>query len=109
MDRYTELYAWMWKTFEGEEFSIDQFRSTFPTSQAPKVIHDLVKKGYLERTGRGKYRARKPEEFIEHITEAESAHDILEASGKDYAFCEDTAVSIWTDGYYSYYVVNNII
>lgn len=100
MDRYTELYAWIWKTFQGEKFSIDQFRFTFPTSQAPKVIHDLVKKGYLERTGRGVYKAVDPEEFIQGIAAKEMDYALLEDAGKDYAFCENTAVSIWTDGYY---------
>ena len=100
MDKYTELYAWIWKTFLREEFSIDQFRSTFPTSQAPKVIHDLMKKGYLERTGRGVYKAIEPEEFIWSIAENETDYACLEDAGKDYAFCENTAVSIWTDGYY---------
>lgn len=100
MNKYTELYAWIWKTFQREEFSIGQFRSTFPTSQAPKVIHDLVKKGYLERTGRGVYKAIEPEEFIQAIAENETDYAFLEDAGKDYAFCENSAVSIWTDGYY---------
>jgi len=100
MDRYTELYAWIWKTFQREEFSIDQFRSTFPTSQAPKVIHDLVKKGYLERRARGVYKALEPEEFIQTIAENQMDYVLVEKAEKDYAFCENTAVSIWTDGYY---------
>ena len=100
MDRYTKLYAWIWKAFRGEEFSIDEFRLTFPMSQAPKIAHDLVKKGYLERTGRGMYKAIEPEEFIQGIAENEMDYAFLEEAGKDYAFCENTAVSIWTDGYY---------
>jgi hypothetical protein len=100
MDKYTELYAWIWKTFERETFSIDQFRSTFPTSQAPKVVHDLVKKGYLKKLGRGVYEALEPSEFIGKIAEREEDLEILNKAGKDYAFCDHTAVSIWTDGYY---------
>jgi len=64
MDKYTELYAWMWKSFGDEEFSIDEFRMVFPTSQAPKVIHDLVGKGYISRVDRGTYRLNRPEVFI---------------------------------------------
>jgi hypothetical protein len=100
MDKYTELYAWVWKTFQGEAFSIDQFRFNFPTTQAPKVIHDLIDKGYLEREERGVYKAIEPKEFIQGITEHELDYGSLESTGKDYAFCENTAVSIWTDGYY---------
>lgn len=100
MDRYTELYAWIWKAFGRESFSLDQFRSTFPTSQGPKVAHDLVKKGYLKRMGRGIYEAVEPNAFIEGIAEAEANYALMERAGKEYAFCENTAVSIWTDGYY---------
>ena len=100
MDKYTELYAWIWKVFGKEEFSIDQFRSTFPTSQGPKVAYDLVKKGYLRRLSRGIYRAVEPSEFVEKITEREADYGVIEQAEKEYAFCDSTAVSIWTDGYY---------
>ena len=100
MDKYTELYAWIWKAFGRESFSIDQFRSTFPTSQGPKVVHDLVKKSYLRRVSRGIYQAIEPDEFVEKISEGEADYGLLESAKKDYAFCGNTAVSLWTDGYY---------
>jgi len=100
MDKYTELYAWVWKAFGEEDFSIDQFRSTFPTSQGPKVAHDLLKRGYLSKVGRGIYRTVEPREFVEKVAESETDLGLLEKAGRDYAFCDSTAVSIWTDGYY---------
>lgn len=100
MDKYTELYAWMWKAFGKENFSLDQLRATFPTSQGPKVAHDLVKKGYLKRVGRGVYGVIEPSEFVERIAEAEEDLAVLNKAGKDYAFCDSIGVSIWTDGYY---------
>jgi len=100
MDKYTELYAWIWKVFGEEDFSIDQFRSTFATSQGPKVAHDLVKRGYLSKVGRGIYRTVEPREFVEKVAESEVEFALLEKAGKAYAFCDSTAVSIWTDGYY---------
>jgi hypothetical protein len=100
MDKYTELYAWIWKAFGREEFSIDQFRLTFPSSQGPKVTHDLVTKGYLKRIGRGVYGAVEPSEFIEKIAEAEADLNVLKEAERDYALCDSTAVSIWTEGYY---------
>jgi len=100
MDKYTELYAWIWKAFGRESFTMDQFRSTFPTSQGPKVAHDLVKKGYLKRMGRGIYGAVEPNAFIGGIAETGADYGLMERAGKEYAFCESTAVSIWTDGYY---------
>ncbi|MBW2000483.1 MAG: hypothetical protein JRJ29_21315 [Deltaproteobacteria bacterium] len=100
MDRYTELYAWMWKSFGGREFTIDEFRMVFPTSQATKVIHDLVGKGYIYRVRRGTYRLTEPGHFVRNITTWEPDDTILDEAGKEYAFCESTAVAIWTEGYY---------
>lgn len=100
MDRYTELYAWIWKAFGRGTFSIDQFRSTFPTSQGPKVTHDLVKKGYLRTVARGVYEVVEPADFIERIAGQEVDLGLLERAGREYAFCGSTAVSLWTDGYY---------
>jgi hypothetical protein len=100
MDKYTELYAWIWKAFGKDSFSIDQFRATFPVSQGPKIAHDLIMKGYLKRVGHGMYTAASPSELVETATEKEADLGILEGTGKDYAFSENTSVSIWTDGYY---------
>jgi hypothetical protein len=100
MDKYTELYAWMWKSFGEEEFTIDTFRMVFPTSQAPKVIHDLAMKGYLSRVGRGSYRLTEPGDFVRNISGQEQDDRVLEEAQKEYAFCESTAVAIWTEGYY---------
>lgn len=99
MDRYTELYAWVIHSFGEEEFSIDQFRATFPTSQAPKVVHDLGEQGYLERVARGVYRAVRPDRLIETVVSSE-AEDVLEKAEAKYAYCQSNAVAIWTDGYY---------
>lgn len=82
MDKYTELYAWIWKAFGMEKFSIDQFRSTFPTSQGLKVAHDLVKKGYLKRLGRGAYGAIEPPKFIESVAESGEDLGVLNRAGK---------------------------
>lgn len=100
MNKYTELYACMWRSFEKKDFSIDEFRMIFPTSQAPKVIHDLIKKGYISRLSRGIYRVTEPEDFIRKLSEQEPDDRILDDAGKDYAFCDSNAVAIWTDGYY---------
>ncbi|MBI1744410.1 hypothetical protein HYR54_15275 [Candidatus Acetothermia bacterium] len=101
MNQYTEMYAWIRHSFGDAPFSIDSFRSVFPTSQAPKVIHDLVREGYLHRTDRGVYRAVKPHELVDGIVQRDyKAKDILRQSEKKYAYCESTAVSIWTEGYY---------
>ncbi len=101
MNRYTELYAWIRKSFGEDSFDIDAFRSTFPTSQAPKIIYDLVDQGYLKREKRGEYRAVDPKSLVNNIVESGSeAQEVIKDSRKKYAFCDSTAVSIWTSGYY---------
>lgn len=100
MDKYTELYAWMWKSFSEEQFTIEQFRMVFPTSQAAKVIHDLAAKGYIRRLSRGTYRLTEPGDFVRNISAQETDDRVLEEAGKEYAFCGSTAVAVWTDGYY---------
>lgn len=101
MNKYTRLYAWMWFCFRDQEFSIDSFRATFPISQAPKVIHDLVKLGYIKREKRGIYRVAEPEAFIGGLVRAEMERpDVLNEVYKKYAYTENNAVSIWTDGFY---------
>jgi len=96
-----ELYAWISHAFGREEFGIDDFRAVFPTSQAPKVIHDLVGYGYLERVERGKYRAVNPENLIKEIVKrGMEKKDVIKGAKRKYAYCESSAVSIWTDGYY---------
>ena len=101
MKEYTELYAWIWHSFREEPFSIDSFRATFPSPDSAKVLHDLAKKGYLKRIKRGLYKALKPNEWIEKITKENTGKDnILDEAVKKYAYCESTAVPIWSNGYY---------
>lgn len=100
MDGYTGLYAWIWKAFGKEPFSMDQLRATFPISQGPKIVHDLVKKGYLKRVRHGFYAAASPAEWIEEAAGKETDLSVLNEAGKEYALSGSIAVSIWTEGYY---------
>lgn len=96
-----ELYAWISHAFGREEFGIDDFRVMFPTSQAPKVIHDLVDYGYLERVERGKYRVADPENLINEIVKrVMEKKGVIKDAKRKYAYRDSSAVSIWTDGYY---------
>jgi hypothetical protein len=101
MNQYTELYAWIRHSFGNESFTIEAFRSVFPTSQAPKVIHDLIQQGYVQRVSRGVYRAVEPKEWIASIiTKGSAWKKIIKSAQRKYAYCDSTAVSIWTEGYY---------
>lgn len=99
MKGYDELYAWIYHVFSDGEFSIDEFRATFPSPQAPKVIYDLIAQGYLERVNRGSYRAVEPRSLIDRLTRPPK-EDILKEASKEYAYCASNAVTIWTEGYY---------
>jgi hypothetical protein len=73
----------------------------FPSSQATKIIHDLIKLDFMKRVKRGKYKVIQPSDFVRNIVKKNlEKEDILKKSNKKYAFTDSTAVSIWTNGYY---------
>ena len=101
MNRYTKMYGWLYTSFGNKTFTIDDFRMTFPSSQATKVIHDLIKLDFIKRIKRGGYKVVQPTDFVKKIVKENlGKEDILKNSNKKYAFTDSTAVSIWTDGYY---------
>lgn len=101
MNKYLKLYGWLWKSFGSKKFSLEEFKSTFPSPQHKKVIFDLIKLGYIERINRGEYKTVKPQKFIEEIIEKNMGErNILEKADRKYAFYGNDAVTIWTDGYY---------
>ena len=55
---YYDLWAvlWSWK----REFTVAEFKSTFPSPIPSKVLHDMAKKGLLEKVGWGRYRVNSP-------------------------------------------------
>lgn len=101
MRKYMKLYGWMYEAFGGGEFTIDDFRAVFPSPQPGKVMHDLIRLDYVNRIKRGKYRVMAPDKFVERIVgENLKQEDILKNAIKEYAYCDNDAVTIWTDGYY---------
>jgi len=101
MNRYTKMYGWLYTTFGTAPFTIHDFRRVFPSPQPTKTIHDLVKLDFMKRVQRGRYQVTKPEEFVKQIIQANvNQEGILSHAEKPYAFCDSTAVTIWTDGYY---------
>lgn len=101
MNRYVKIYAWIYGVFGSHGFAIEEYRAVFPTGQAAKVLFDLVKLGYIVRLKRKTYKAICPEELIKKIAEgSQKAETILGQAGKKYAYCDNDAVKIWTEGYY---------
>lgn len=96
---YLRLYSWLHEVFGSERFTIDDFRAAFPSPDPAKVLYDLVTMGWAERPERGVYRLRPPDEMVRKTVEAQQ-EDVLPRAERPYAFSHETAVAIWTDGYY---------
>jgi len=101
MNRYTKMYGWLYTTFGTTTFTIDDFRIMFPSNQPTKTIHDLIKLHFMKRIHHGTYQIIRPEEYVRTIvSENISQEKIMTNAEKPYAYCESTAVTMWTDGYY---------
>lgn len=100
-EKYDELYAWTHEVFGKEPFTLSQFRETFQSPDARKVLSDFYQLGLAERLDRGLYRVIPPEDRLRQIVQrTEAKFEAPEGSGLPYAYSEGTAVSIWTDGSY---------
>lgn len=95
---YYELWnvLWNWK----KEFTVREFSSVFASPDSNKVLHDMTKKGLLERIGWGKYRVNSPEEYLARRIDVSKAYDLLNQAGMDYALTGPDAVFFWTKGGY---------
>ena len=87
---------WSWK----REFTVKEFSSTFTSPDPNKVLHDMTRKGLLERVGWGKYRVNSPEAYLAKRTNIAGAYDLLKNASWRYALTGQDAVFIWTKGGY---------
>ena len=96
---YYDLWAvlWSWK----REFTVAEFRSTFPSPRPNKVLHDMARKGLLEKVGWGKYRVNSPRRYLEVKFNVGDAYELVKKAGMDYAFTGPDAVFIWANGGYN--------
>lgn len=95
------LYAWIQEAFERKEFTLGEFRATFPSPAPAKVLSDLVRKGFLERSHRGVYRAIPPGHRIRAlVSDEDAAFGLAQRASLPYAYSRETAIAIWTDGGY---------
>lgn len=101
MGKYIKMYGWMYDVFRDEEFTMNDFKAVFPSSSPGKVMFDLIRLNYVNRIKRGRYKVMAPGEFVRRIVEENLKQaDVLKHAKKKYAYCDNDAVSIWTDGYY---------
>ena len=95
---YYELWnvLWNWK----KEFTSKEFSAVFISPNSNKVLHDMTKKGLLERVGWGKYRVNSPAEYLLRSTNISKSYDLVKEAKMDYALTGPDAVFFWTKGGY---------
>ena len=77
-----------------------EFSSTFASPDANKVLHDMTRKGLLERVGWGKYKVNSSEEYLAKRTNIAGSYDLLKEANMCYALTGPDAVFFWTKGGY---------
>jgi len=98
---YDDLYAWMRAAFGEDAFTMSDFRGTFPSPAPAKVLSDLRRLGYVDALERGVYRIVPAEERVARVLKrGEQVLDLPEKAGLPYAYCDDSAVTVWTGGSY---------
>lgn len=97
------LYYDLWSILQSwkKEFTAKEFKAAFPSSSPNKVLHDMVKKGFLERIGWGKYRVNSPTEYIAKKINISKAYELVKEAKMKYAFTGPDAVFFWTKGGYN--------
>lgn len=95
---YYELWNVLcnWK----KEFTVREFSSVFASPDPNKVLHDMTKKGLLERLGWGRYKVNSPEEYLAGRIDIPKAYDLLKQADMKYALTGPDAVFFWTKGGY---------
>jgi hypothetical protein len=83
-----------------KEFTSAEFSRTFASPDYNKVLHDMAKKGMLERTGFGRYRVRTQAEYVTSRMDLNKAYSLLNESDMEYALTDVDSVFIWTKGGY---------
>jgi hypothetical protein len=96
---YYELWSILgsWK----REFTLGEFRFTFPSPSPNKVLHDMVQKGFLENISKGMYRVNSPREYLEKKFNIGDTYDLVKEAKLKYAFTGPDAVFFWTKGGYN--------
>ena len=101
MTRSEKLYAWLWRSFRDRPFTVAEFEATIPSSRSYKVLSELKVNGFLERTGRGQYRAVDPSRRVEQqLLDAATVGRALLTAPWPFAFTGASAVQAWTHDRY---------
>ncbi len=84
-----------------EEFTTAEFASTFASPDHNKVLHDMVRKGLLEKTGRGNYRVTSQRDYVRMRSDISAGYDTVRKAGLPYLLSGADAVFFWTKGGYN--------
>src|SRR3989338_1285223 len=95
---YYELWIVLlnWK----KDFTVREFARSFSSPDKNKVLHDMTKKRFLEKTGWGKYRVVNPDKVFSARTDIAKSYDIVAEAKMKHAFRSQDAVFFWTNGGY---------
>lgn len=96
---YHELWAVL-TNWRGE-FTSGEFARTFYSPHPNKVLHDMARKGMLERIATGRYRVRDAKEYLFSRDDVPRAYSLLRAALLPYALTGVDAVYVWTRGGYN--------
>lgn len=96
---YHELWAVLsnWR----KEFTSGDFGRTFYSPDPNKVLHDMAKKGMIERISTGKYRVKGNSEYVFRKYDVSKAYEFLSKAELPYALTGVDAVYVWTHGGYN--------
>jgi hypothetical protein len=96
---YHELWSVL-SNWRGE-FTSGDFARTFYSPDPNKVLHDMAKKGMLERVVTGRYRVKGGKEYVFSKYNASKAYSFLSETKLPYALTGVDAVYVWTHGGYN--------
>ena len=83
------------------EFTSGDFERTFPSPDSRKVLHDMAKKGLLERLEYGRYKVKSIDDYVKTRNDVMGAYDLLKKCPLSYALTDVDAVFAWTKGGYN--------
>jgi hypothetical protein len=96
---YYELWnvVSQWK----RQFTVREFASTFVSPDPHKVLHDMSRKGLLQRAGWGQYQVTSQAQYVKLKHDVSAAYELVKRAGLPHCFTGPDAVFIWTKGGYN--------
>ena len=84
-----------------KDFSSEEFARTFASPDHRKVLHDMTKKGLLDRKGYGRYSVKSVDDYVRSKNDIGAGYELIGKSGLPYALTGVDGVFVWTKGGYN--------